>query len=375
MKITCSREALQESFALASSVAPSRSPKEILRNVKLIARDDSLVLMATDMEIGIRVEMPVGSVLPIEREGEAVVPVARMRSILRDSDAAEMTIEATEQATKIKANRSRFNLASEPPNEFPNVSEFGSDKYHEIPARLFREMIRRTVFACDLENASRYALGGVLLDLVGDDVRTVGTDGRRLTRMEGKGESVGEHRTPDLQTMVPAKAIQLIERAIGDTDETVQVCAGLNEVYVRTSRASVNARLIEGRFPNWQQIVPDAREAHRVDIACNVFQSAIRQAAVVTEAESKGVEITFDEGLLRIEANTATVGDSSVEVPIAYDGAPVVIMLDHTYLIDFCRVLDPEKQLVLVFFEEANRPFVIETDDGSTYLIMPMRTI
>lgn len=371
MKIICNRNELSEAFSLAASVAPAKSPKEILRNVKFVAQGGVLVLMATDTEIGIRVELPESDSIEIVQEGEAVLPVARTRSILRDSDAVDMEIEADDQGALIRGGRSKFKLASESPQEFPSVKEFAAEKYHEIPARLFREMIRRTIFACD-EASKQYALGGVLFELEGDTVRGCAADGRRLAVMEGKGESIGRHQTGELTTIVPQRAAKIIEQSLSDGEQTVQVSEGLSEIFVKTSRASISARLLSGRFPRWSQIMPDEDDAHRVDILAGHLQSAVRQAAVVTDFESRAVDFTFDEGVLRLEANTATVGESSVEVPIAYDGAPVVLTMDHNFVAQFCGVLDPETPVVIELMETKNRPVLFRTSDGYRYVIMPM---
>ncbi|HEY5312114.1 MAG TPA: DNA polymerase III subunit beta, partial [Pirellulales bacterium] len=199
MKVTCDREKLLAAFQTAAAVAPSRSPKPILQNVKIeVAADGATttaVLIATDLEIGVRVEVPgIAADVP----GTAVLPIGRFGSILRESSDATLRLESDGHGTLVRGERSEFKLPAENPDEFPAVAQFNEQKYHATSARSLRELIRRTVFATDNES-SRYALGGVLLEMTSERITAVGTDGRRLARMECPGKSVGGHDTTDSQ--------------------------------------------------------------------------------------------------------------------------------------------------------------------------------
>ena len=145
MKITCQREALMTAFSLAASIAPTRSPKEILQNVKATASGGKLTLTATDMEVGIRLDVEEG--VEIETEGTALLPVSRTMAILRESTDEQLSIETDDSGVKVTGSRSKFKLPGSNPDEFPTVAGFEEDKYHVLPTRLFREMVKRTAFA------------------------------------------------------------------------------------------------------------------------------------------------------------------------------------------------------------------------------------
>lgn len=368
MKITCQRDALSSAFSLAASIAPTRSPKEILQNVKITASAGKLTLTATDMEVGIRLE--VRDSVDIETEGTALLPVSRTMMLLRESNDETLSLLTDDTAVLIQGSHSKYRLPGINPDEFPPVSGFEEEKYHVIPRRLLREMIRRTAFATDAET-SRYALGGVLLELEQDTVIAVGTDGRRLARMEGGGEAVGGHQTSGMSTIVPTRAIQLIERALDVSDETVDVAARPNDLLVRTSQAVIYTRLVEGRYPNWRQVFPHRERAVQLDMTVGPLFAALRQAAIVTDHESRGIRFTFADGTLKLEASTADIGESQVEIPIAYDGEPITMRMDHRYVADFCKVLDAETNFVLEI-ESGKSPALLTTEDGFAYVIMPM---
>lgn len=367
MKIVCNRESLAAAFQLAASVAPARSPKEILQNVRVTATGGLVTLEATDMEVGIRLQL---DDIDIQKEGAMLLPVARVGAILRESSDETLTFETDDSGVQIRGSRSKFRLPGANPDEFPRVASFEEEKYHEIPVRLFKEMIRRTVFATDTES-SRYALGGVLLEMDETQITAVGTDGRRLARMQGSAQSIGGHGTTGASTIVPTRAIALLERAVSEKDETVQVAARANDLLVRTRRWTLYSRLVEGRYPNWRQVFPERTESATIDLTVGPLFSALRQAAIVTDHESRGIDFTFANGNLTMEATTAEIGESHVDFPIAYEGEPVTLTLDHRFVADFCKVLDNESTFQMEI-EAADRPALLTTDDGYAYVIMPM---
>lgn len=367
MKITCDREQLLSAFQTAAMVAPSRSPKPILQNVKLDIEDESRILMATDMEVGVRIEL---DGIEVESGGTAVLPVTRFGSILRENSDEKLKVEADAQGVKVRGERSEFNLPGQNPDEFPAVASFAEEKYHKIPARLFKELVRRTIFATDTES-SRYALGGVLLEMETEGITAVGTDGRRLAKMNGVAESVGGHVTGETMTIVPSRSMQLMERAMSDGEAEVLVAARGNDVLIKSSKATIYSRLVEGRFPKWRDVFPVRQEAVRIDITVGPMHSALRQAAIVTDDESRGVDFTFGEGKLVLSGSTADVGQSRVELPIPYEGEAITLTLDHRFVADFLKVLEAEKTFT-VEIENEESAALFSTDDGYGYVVMPL---
>jgi DNA polymerase-3 subunit beta len=323
--------------------------------------------MATDLEVGIRIE--VGDI-NVETEGSVVLPVGRFGSLLRESSDEKLKLEVDESGATIRGERSVFKFPSEDPDEFPQIVTFEEEKYHEVPARLFRELIRRTLFATDTES-SRYALGGVLLEFDNQKITAVGTDGRRLAKMEGPAQSINGHTSGESMTIVPTRSMQLLERALSDGDAEIQVAARANDILVRTPRTLVYSRLVEGRFPKWRDVFPVRQNAVKIDMAVGPLYTAVRQAAIVASEESRGINFSFGNGSLVIAGSTAEIGESRIELPIAYDGDDITIAMDHRFVADFLKVLDPEKSIT-VEIENSESPALFATDDGYGYVVMPM---
>lgn len=367
MKVTCERDKLSAAFQLAAAVAPTRSPKPILQNVKFEATKDGAVLTATDLEVGVRTTL---SGVTTEAPGAALLSVARFGQILRESTDATLRIETDGRSTIVRGERSEFRLPAENPEEFPSVAQFTETGYLDISARLLRELIRRTIFATDNES-SRYALGGVLLEFSGGELTAVGTDGRRLAVMKGPANTVGGYKGGEGTTIVPTRAMQFIERSITDADAEVQVAARGNDVLVRTARAVIYSRLVEGRFPKWRDVFPKRDGVQRVPLVVGPCYSAVRQAAIVTSEESRGVDFTFAEGKLVLSGRASETGQSRIELPIAYDGPAITIALDPRYVSDFFRVLDAERNFTLEI-KDSDSAAIFGTDDGYGYVVMPL---
>jgi DNA polymerase-3 subunit beta len=366
MKLTCNREKLLHAFQLASGVAPQRSPKPILENIKLEAAAEQVTLMATDLEVGIRIEVPG---LEVEAPGSVILPIKRVGSLLQESSDEKLRIESDGSRMRIRGERSEFQFPTQNPDEFPVVRAFDEQKYHQVSARFFRELVRRTVYATDTES-SRYALGGVLVELSAEGIIGVGTDGRRLARQQGPAEAVGGHQTGD-HTVIPARSVQLMARAIADNDENVQLAARENDVLLKSQRTTIYSRLVEGRYPKWRDVFPRYEEMPRVELPVGPFYSAVRQAAIVTSEERRGVDFQFGDGRLVLAGHGAESGESHIELPIAYEGQEIPVKLDPRFVADFLKVLDPDKTITL-HLRDSESAVVCTTDDGYAYVIMPL---
>ena len=367
MKIVCDREKMLSAFQTAAAVAPARSPKSILQNVKLEVTGEQAMLSATDMEVGIRIQV---EGIEVSAPGAALLHVERMGSILRESTAERLLIETTDSGARVKGERSEFKLPSGHPDEFPSVAEFGEEKYHDISGKLFRELVRRTIFATDVES-TRYALGGVLLEFEPQRITAVGTDGRRLAKMEGEARAVSGHTGGDTATIVPTRSMQLMERALADVDGDISVSGRGNDMLIHSPNFVIFSRLVEGRFPRWRDVLPDRPAGIRLEMTVGPVLAAVRQASIVVNKESRGLDFTFANGMLVLSATTQDVGQSRVEFPIGYEGEQIIVTMDHRYVAEFLRVLDPQKTFTLNI-EDQESAAVFSTDDGYAYVVMPL---
>ena len=366
MKLHSQRLSLANAFQIVSGVVPSRTPKDILRNVKLQVSADKAMLVGTDQEVGIRYEIPG---VETDSAGEVLLPKDRVIAILREVQAEGIDLEVAEKAVWIRAGQSEFRLSAEDPAEFPPVQAFDAQSYYVIPSASFKEMIRRTVFATDTES-TRYALGGVLMEFSGNKLTMAATDSRRLAVVNTSCTSVGQIEPRTTHPVLPSKALSLIERSIVESDQDVYVAIYPNSVLVKSGNSTIYSRLVEGRFPRYADVIPASTKIEIV-LPVGPFQSVVRQAQIVTSEESRGVDFEFSKGVLRLTSIAADVGQSKVEMPTSYEGEPVTITFDPRYVVEFLRILDPASS-VKVCLTDSDSAAVLKTDDGYVYVVMPL---
>ena len=368
MRALCNREALLTAFGMVGGVVPIRSPKPILQNVKLVADEgDGSVLMGTDLEVGVRHRV-LG--MKVEQPGSVILPTAEVGSILRTSTDLELAIESDEERMVVHGLRAEFTLPVEEAGLFPDVPDFGALSFHVVAAADLKKLIRRTIFATDAES-TRYALGGILVELQAGSISMVGTDGRRLARMTALLEAENDPDMPSGSTVIPVKALKLIERHLVDGDPPVHLTIQSGTaVLIRTENAVIYSRLVEGRFPRYQDVFPSNVEV-RIPLEVGLLRMAVEQAAIVTSEDSRGVDFQFRSGVLRLISQSAEIGSSHIELPIAYEGKSVEITFDPRYLIDALKTLDDSTILTAELVNSKNAA-VFKTDDDYTYVVMPL---
>lgn len=369
MKLLCDREQLLAAFGAVGGVVPARSPKPILQNLKLVAAPgQGSTLMATDLEVGIRYKV-LG--VKVDQPGSVILPLQRMGQILRTSTGDdELALEVEGESLVVRGHRSEFKLPAEDPELFPDPPDFNAESGYRVDAEELRRAIRRTSFATD-PDSTRYALAGVLMEPGPESITMVGTDGRRMARQIISCEAEGSVEAPSQAPVVPVKALRLIERNLDDEEPSRIAVQDGAAVLVKTGRAVVYSRLVEGRFPNYKAVMPGSFESRIPFAEVEPLLQAVEQAAIVTSKESRGVDFQFGDGLLRLASQTADVGESHIELPINYDGKDVAITFDASYLLEALKALDPSQPIAAELIDHKSAA-VFKTEDQYTYVVMPL---
>jgi DNA polymerase-3 subunit beta len=368
MKILADRKGLLEALNAVSAAVPARSPKPILQNVLLRADPEGSTLAGTDLEVGIEARV-LG--VQVEGPGMAVLPPQRLGQFLKAVTDEQVSIEVRGDKLLIRGRKATLDLVTEDPALFPAFAPFAADAYFVVPATELRKGIARTIYATDVAS-TRYALGGVLFEFDGPGLALVATDGRRLSRQEIPCDREGDPRAPETP-VVPTKALKLIDRALSGEDAAAPVHLAFTKtgVAVRVpGAATVNSRLVEGRFPPWQDVIP-ATFGSWATVPASDLLAAFAQAAIATAEESRGIDCTFREGSALLAAKAADVGESGSEVAMAsYSGQPVELTLDHRYAADPLAALGAQQ--VRIELIDHKSPFVLRTDDGYLAAVMPL---
>lgn len=366
MRIICNREKLTETFSVAALLVKPQTTKPVLQNIQLEALDTQLSLFATDLEMGVRLVCPCDQV---QEPGTVLLPVDRVAPLLRDSEAARLTIRSDQTRTQIIGD-SRFVFSTEPPDEFPALPNFGEPQFMKTQARFLREGIRRTTFATK-QDGGRFALGGVFFDFADGELTLVATDGHRMA-FQTIAVSVGEDFPQSATAIVPARTLDLLNRMLGSTDGEVEIALLTNHIVVRCEGLFFYASLLEGRFPDWRHGLNKIRDAVRVEVPARPLAVAIRQVGIVTGKTNPGVLFRFEHGRMNVYADDPQRGVWQKTQPVGYDGELIGLKINDAYLTDFLRTQEVDGNIVLNYTGSTSSALFV-TQDGYKYLIMPMQ--
>ncbi len=364
MKVICNRGALLDALLMTGNVVAARTPKPVLQCVKLTAADNSLTIAATDLEVAIRY---IDNQVQIEQPGEALLPADKLRDIVRESVDDTLSIELAGEQAVIKGQDSKFTIYTQNPKEFPAVPDFEGEADFEIAGGHLKQLIGQTLFAAAKES-TRYAFNGVLVVAKGKKISLVSTDGRRLA--QAKGDLSTDKLPKDgAKAIVPAKALQLIDKLIDDPDAAVSFQIRENQVIFHTADATLTSNLVEGQFPPYEDVIPKDTDK-KMTAGTADFLSAVRRAALLTTEESKGVRLAFGKSGLKLTSRSPESGEAEVNFPCKYEGSDVEIGFNPQFVTDALRVVDTDE--ITLELSAPNRPGLLKGGPNFLYVIMPV---
>lgn len=362
MKLTCNRARLNHGLQTIVGVVDPRHIKPILQQIKLVATKEAIVLSATDLEIGMRCTIEEAT---IDEPGEIVLPGMRLASIVRELGDEVVRLGSDETNCIVQGAGSRFRVRGDRTDEFPEIHPFPEGKYIEIEASVLREMIHKTVFAAAPEKM-RYALNGVLFVSHEDQklIEMVGTDGRRMAWVKRQANA---ESPVSAEVIVPTKGCLQLERMLPESGP-VQLWLGERNFFAKTAHADLVAQLVDGQYPNYRAVVPEKLEK-AADLSVSALMSAVRRAALLSDAENRTVTFEFDQGQLVLNAAAPEAGESTVEMEVSYADEPVRISLNPDFVIDGLKVMD--EQDVRMEMKDSATACVLREPDY-VYLTMPI---
>jgi DNA polymerase-3 subunit beta len=364
MKITTTKQALVECLGIANKAVSSRSSIQVLSGVLIDARDDRILLSATDMEISIKAPL-VGTV---QQPGSFVVPARIVTDIARSLPVGDVVLEQQpgEKQVEIHAGESFFTLHSLPAADFPQLPVFAGDGF-TIQKTAFIETVDRVAGSASRDE-TRPVLTGVLIHLSQDSVRMVATDSYRLSVKE---TAVEASVTDTLQAIVPARTLLELSRIAGAASEAALVVApSENQILFEVDGISLISRLIDGQFPNYRQLIPESFD-YEVPVDHDELLEAIRRVGLLAQKNAP-LRLHFKSNTLTVSAESQDVGTARESIPVQYSGEDLEIGFNPEFL--EAGVAAIKESPVYLRFISPLRPGLIKAaGDDFLYLVMPIR--
>jgi DNA polymerase-3 subunit beta len=365
MELKIDRESLLKPLQLVIGVVERRQTLPILGNVLLKAANNQLSITATDLEI----EMVTHMLLPGNDKGETTLPARKFMDICRAlPDEALLTINVDGERATIRSGKSRFTLSTLPAAEFPNIDSFDTNLEFKIPQNQIKRLIDQTHFAMAQQDV-RYYLNGLLLEFSDNLIRAVATDGHRLALCDIEAD-IGA--TEIQQIIVPRKAVMELSRLLDNSEVPVTIQLGSNHIRLSTGEMSFITKLIDGRFPDYQRVVPQGGD--KIVIADrNLLRQALSRASILSNEKYRSVRFTLSSGTIQVVANNPEQEIAEEEIAVEYDGPGLEVGFNASYILDALAVITTDQ--VLLELTDQNSCCLIRSPDSEAckYVVMPMR--
>ena len=364
MKFSAARETILKPLNAVIGVVERRQTMPILAHVLLSAQDGKLTMTATDLEVELRAHVEVD----VEVAGEITVPGRKLYDICRAlPDGAVIALSLSSGRATLKAGRSRFTLSTLRSADFPVVEEVTVQQTLKLARQDFKRLLEKTQFSMAQQDV-RYYLNGLLLETEGTTLRAVATDGHRLAlaeiTMQAAADSGG-------QVIVPRKGVLELMRLI-DGEGELEITLGANHIRVEADDIRFTSKLIDGRFPDYDRVVPqDPGNVIQADRAS--LRAGLQRAAILSNEKYRGVRLALEENRVTMQANNPEQEEAEEELEVTYGGDPMEIGFNVNYLLDALAAVDADE--VELGVSDPNSSCLIKApgDQESRFVVMPMR--
>lgn len=339
LEAVCTRKDLAEGVQLVAHAVSERNPLPILTHILVQSCNAGLALSASDLELGISMQIPAD----VRKPGALTAPAKTLSDLVSTFPDGDITLSADRShSTQIYYPGSDYRIVGLPPEEYPTLPEVDDANSFKIPQRLLRDAIRQTIFSVAGEDKGRPMLTGVLLDFEGEKVTFVATDALRLAlRSVPVSDAHGAG-----QAIAPARALSDLQRALSDDDGAVEVrITDKQALFITPRGVTVATRLIDGQYPAYRRVVPTTWQT-RITLPTQPFLQAVRRALIVARHAANRIEFRIIDDKAVLSAESATEGRALEEVEMLRDGENIELAFSGKCLLDVLSVTETEGTLI-----------------------------
>ncbi len=368
MRIQLEKNTLFDGVQRVQNVVDKKNTIPVLSNIlfEADAENNSLTLVATNLEVGISTSLPVSETTG----GSITIPAQKIFEILRELPEAALTLTVDDNNwITIECSNANFKLAGLPKTDFPELPVLPAHDTLVIEQPILKDMITKTVFAVS-HDESRYALTGVLFSIGKEELSMIATDGHRLA-VAKHGHNL-EREDSQVEVIIPLKAVNEVKK-LCDTEQPVSINVGENQIAFTKDNTVLVSRLIDAQFPDYRQVIP-SESNQKAQLEREALNRALRRVALLC-SDTRLIKFGLSTGQLRLSANDPNLGEAEEPLPVQYNGEELAIGFNAKYVMDFLSVIHGE-----IIHLSANDPLSpgmftsdAEEDAGFLCVIMPMR--
>ncbi|MBV9773153.1 MAG: DNA polymerase III subunit beta [Gemmatimonadetes bacterium] len=368
MRFTITRENLMQGLSAVAGSIPTRTTLPVLANILLEAEDGAVRLSGTDLDTAVSIRIAA----EVAEPGAITAPAKKLQEIARELPGS-VEVSTQGDTITIASGRSRFRLNGLPRDEFPAFPRVDFEEKWRITGQEIAQLISHVSFAASTEE-TRPILNGVLWQLGEREMRMVATNGHRLAKMTLPIE--GDAHVPAGDLIVHPKALGQVQKLFGP-EASVEVARSENHLGFRSDSVQVFTRLIEGPYPNYEQVIPKDNDKTMVAEKA-ALNSAVRRMAIVASDQTHRIRMSLGGAMMKFSVQTPDLGEATEELPVEYDGDPLEIGFNAQYLLELLRYMPTDE--VKMSFKAPERAATMEpvgNEDTPDYLclVMPLRLL
>lgn len=364
MKLSINKDILVNTLQTVVGPTTTKQNLPILSSVFLDVSKDTLKLITTDLDITTISSIPAD----IKEPGQGVVPMKRFLSIIRELPPQKITIEKTKNNLLVRCGKVEFKMNTLSVEEFPHTQESTKASLIKIDPQKLEEMIKLTSFCVGQEDTS-YVLGGILFEILGDKIKLVATDGKRLAFAERNLSANQPELATKISFILPLKAVSEVYKLVKEKDQEVYLSAEDNKVEFDFKDTQFIARPLEGEFPNYSQYIP-GKSKEKLEINRKQLLFALKRASILSTTDYQGVKLELGKNHVTVSKSTPQLGEVKETIDSKYEGAHIEIGFNPSYLVDALKNIEDEN--VCIDFFGPDKPAVLRKE-RYVYLLLPMK--
>ena len=364
MKLSAARDVLLKPLQAVIGVVERRQTMPVLSNVLLVAKDGELAVTATDLEV----ELVARADVDVDTDGEITVSGRKLLDICKAlPDDAQISISVSGEKLAVRSGRSKFSLTTLPAAEFPTVEDIKAGQTITVPQDVLSRLIEKTHFSMAQQDV-RYYLNGMLLETGGKYLRAVATDGHRLALSEADldGADLDEQ-----QVIMPRKGVLELQRLMG-AGGNLDIELGANHVRIQLEGIRFTSKLIDGRFPEYDRVIPQ-ESSNELKADKGVLRHALQRTAILSNEKYRGIRLIIRDSGVVLQAHNPEQEEAEEEVEVEYSGDDIEIGFNVNYLLDAIGAVDGDEVTLSVVDSNSSCLVREPGNDGSKFVVMPMR--
>lgn len=365
MKFETGRNELLSALQAVIGVVERRQTMPVLSNFLIEATKEGLIITGTDLELELVTRAAVKSATP----GKITVPARKLFDICRGlPEGAQITMDGNAERVTLRSGKSRFSLAGMKADEFPAMGAPAASRSIKLPRNELRKLMERTQFAMAQQDV-RYYLNGMLLHISAKRIRAVATDGHRLALSELALET---KLKDDAQVIVPRKAVLELLRLLDNSTEPLELRIGEGQIQVELDTIRLTSKLIDGRFPDYERVIPEDGD-RQMQAPRERVRQALSRTAILSNEKFRGVRLHLSDNKLKLSTHNPEHEEAEEEVDVTYTGAPLEIGFNVNYLMDALGAMEGDDFTLTLKGPDASGLLKEQKGDHSKYVVMPMR--